>query len=143
MRTIPILLLLISISVHAQPFSADWYKIAGGGGTTTGGVYSVTGTIGQHDATTNSALTGGQFSVTGGFWSMISVVQQPDAPNLLIVPIGPNSVQVRWPATGSFTLQQNGNRATTNWVTSGYTITTASGTNSITITPPTGIFFSA
>jgi hypothetical protein len=39
-------------------------------------------------------------------------------------------------------LQQNANLAATNsWATSGYTITTANGTNSITIAPPSGSLF--
>jgi hypothetical protein len=39
-------------------------------------------------------------------------------------------------------LQQNTNLAQTNgWTTSGYSITTVNGTNSITITPPTGNLF--
>jgi hypothetical protein len=46
-------------------------------------------------------------------------------PNLHIVHNGPNSVVVAWPNTGSSTLQQNSNLATTNWVATGYTITTA------------------
>jgi hypothetical protein len=52
-------------------------------------------------------------------------------------------VQILWPdaATNSYTLQQNSNLATTNWVTSGYTITPANGTNAITLTPPTGSLF--
>ena len=32
-------------STHAQPLSIDWHKIAGDGGTSTGGVYSVSGTM--------------------------------------------------------------------------------------------------
>ena len=128
--------------VHAQSYSIDWYKVAGGGGTSTGGTYIVSGTIGQHDA--SGAMSGGNYSVTGGFWSLINVVQTPGLPNLIIVGNGPNSVKVLWPdpATNSYTLQQNVNLATTNWVTSGFSITNASGTNSITITPPLGnIFF--
>jgi hypothetical protein len=134
-------LIILPASAIAQTYTVDWYKIAGGGGTSTGGTYQVTGTIGQPDA--SGAMTGGQYSVTGGFWSLISVVQMPGVPNLLIVPNGANSVKILWPdpATNSFTLQQNGNLATANWVTSGYAITTASGTNSITITPPTGNLF--
>jgi hypothetical protein len=50
-------------------------------------------------------------------------------------------VLVSWPDTGSYTLQQNSNLAGGSWTTSGYTITTANGTNSITITPPTGNLF--
>jgi len=124
-----------------QNYTIDWYKIAGGGGTSTGGTYQVNGTIGQPDASV--ALTGGNYSLTGGFWSIISVVQSAGVPNLVIVPASPNSVQIRWPATGSYTLLQNSNLATTTgWVPSGYTVATANGTNSVTISPPHGnVFF--
>jgi hypothetical protein len=132
---------LIPALGFAQSYTIDWYKIAGGGGTSTGGTYQVSGTVGQHDA--GDAMTGGNYSLTGGFWSLISVVQMPGVPKLLIVPNGPGRVQILWPdaATNSYTLQQNSNLATTNWVTSGYTITPADGTNAITLTPPTGSLF--
>ena len=32
-------------TLHAQSYSIDWFTIDGGGGTSTGGVYSVSGTI--------------------------------------------------------------------------------------------------
>jgi len=48
----------------AQNYAIDWWTIDGGGGTSTGGVYSVTGTIGQPDAG-STAMTGGAYSVTG------------------------------------------------------------------------------
>ena len=130
------------LPASAQTYSIDWYKIAGGGGTSTGGTYQVSGTIGQPDA--SGAMTGGNYSLTGGFWSLISVVQAPGVPRLIIVPNGANSVKILWPdpATNSFTLQQNNNLvATANWTTTGYAITPANGTNSITITPPVGNLF--
>jgi len=131
--------LLIPTISFAQSYSIDWYKVAGGGGTSTGGVYAVSGTIGQHDA--GGPMTGGNYSLTGGFWALIQVVQTAGLPNLTITHAG-NSVIVSWPDTGSYTLQQNNNvAASANWVTSGYSITTANGTNSITITPPTGNLF--
>jgi len=34
----------------AQSYSIDWYKISGGGGTSTSATYQVTGTIGQPEA---------------------------------------------------------------------------------------------
>jgi len=53
-------------------FSIDWYKIDGGGGTSTGGSFAVSGTIGQPDPNqpdpTIPPLTGGGFSLVGGFW---------------------------------------------------------------------------
>ena len=102
-------------------------------------IYSVTGTIGQPDA--GMAMSGGGFSVTGGFWSLISVVQTAGLPNLTISHNG-NTVSVSWPNTGSYTLQQNANLANSaGWARSGYQITTANGTNSITITSPAGNLF--
>jgi hypothetical protein len=133
------LLSAFSFRASGQSYSIDWYKIAGGGGTSTGGTYSVTGTIGQHDA--GGPMTGGNYSLTGGFWALISVVQTPGFPNLIITFVGPNSVLVSWPNTGSYTLQQNSNLAGGSWTTSGYSITTSNGTNSITVNPPTGNLF--
>ena len=45
--SLSMLLLALQSSAFAQTYSIDWYKVAGGGGTSTGGVYSVSGTIGQ------------------------------------------------------------------------------------------------
>ena len=94
---------------------------------------------GQPDA--GGPMTGGNYSLTGGFWSLIAVVQTPGLPNLTITFVGPNSVVVCWANTGSYTLQQNSNLAGGSWATSGYTITTSNGTNSVTVTPPTGNLF--
>ncbi len=129
-------LLLLALTAHAQSFSIGWYKVAGGGGTSSNGQYSVSGTLGQHDA--GGPMNGGTYSLTGGFWALISVVQTPGQPNLTIKFVGPDSVVVYWPNTGSYLLQQNSNLAPGSWATTGYTITTANGTNSITITSPAG-----
>jgi hypothetical protein len=132
--------LLTPLFGFAQQYSVDWYKVAGGGGNSSGGVYSVSGTIGQPDA--GGSMTGNSYSLTGGFWSLISVVQTGGVPELVIVPNGPNSVQILWPNTGSYTLQQNANLAAVGaWMTSSYSISTANGTNRITITPPAGNLF--
>ena len=138
--TLAALLLWVS-AVPAQNYSIDWYKIAGGGGTSTGSVYSVSGTIGQPDA--SGAMSGGNFSVTGGFWSLIAVVQTSGAP-LLTITLHPqlSTATISWPspATG-FVLQQNPDLATANWTTSGFTVSSNSTTMSITITSPTGNLF--
>ena len=130
--------LLAVVSGVAQQYSVDWYKIAGGG-TSTGGVYSASGTIGQPDA--GSAMSGGIYSATGGFWSLISVVPTPGAPLLTISHAG-NNVIVSWPypSTG-FVLQQNNNLTTTNWAISGFAITTNASINSINIPSPAGNLF--
>ena len=135
-------LLLTAVPAHSQPYTINWYKIAGGGGTSTGGVYSVSGTIGQHDA--GGTMTGGSYSVTGGFWSLIGVVQTPGTP-LLTITLNPplSTVTISWPSSaGSFKVQTNGNLATSNWVDYGGTINSAGGTNSITVSPsPDNLFF--
>jgi hypothetical protein len=130
--------LLLAQKSTAQSYSISWYKIAGGGGTSTGGTYSVSGTIGQHDA--GGTLNGGNYSVTGGFWSLIGVVQTPGVPNLTITHSG-NSVIVSWPDTGAYTLLQNTNLAGGTWTTNSATVSTSNGISSITITPPTGRLF--
>jgi hypothetical protein len=138
--TLAALLLWVS-AVPAQNYSIDWFTIDGGGGTSTGSVYSVSGTIGQPDA--SGAMSGGNFSVTGGFWSLIAVVQTSGAP-LLTITLNPqlSTVTISWPspATG-FVLQQNPDLATANWTTSGFTVSSNSTTMSITITSPTGNLF--
>jgi hypothetical protein len=105
---------IFASSAVAQSYSIDWFTIDGGGGTTTGGVYQVSGTIGQPDA--GGAMTNGQFSVTGGFWSLINVVQTPGAPKLTVTLTTTNTAVVSWqfPSTG-FALEQNPTIATTNW----------------------------
>ncbi|MDR3457652.1 MAG: hypothetical protein P4N60_09415 [Verrucomicrobiae bacterium] len=123
----------------AQSYTIDWYKVAGGGGTSTGGTYTVSGTIGQPDA--SGVMSGGNYAVTGGFWALINVVQTPGLPNLIIVPNGPNSVKILWPNTGSYTLQQNGTLTSPSWTTSGFSMTNGFGTNFVTITPPVGNLF--
>src|ERR1017187_9407108 len=91
-------------TAHAQSYSIDWYKIAGGGGTSTGATYQVTGTIGQPDA--GGAMTGGNYSLTGGFWSLIAVAQTAGAPTLYIgQSVG--TVTVYWQNVTGWSLQQN------------------------------------
>ena len=131
-------LLAITISVRAQSYSIDWYKIVGGGGTSTNGQYSLSGTIGQPDA--SGAMSGGNYSLTGGFWSMISVVQTPGAPALYVSHSG-NTVTVYWQNISGWSLQQNNNLANTGgWSASGGW-TTSNGTNSLIVANPLGNLF--
>ena len=139
-------LLLIIISnwmvpafAFAQSYSIDWHKIAGGGGTGEGGNFTLNGTIGQHDA--GGGATNNQLTVTGGYWSMVNVVQTIGLPNLLIVVSGNGKVEVSWPNTGSYTLEQNTNLGNGAWSTTAFPITTANGTNSISISAPAGNLF--
>ena|SRR2546426_4385756 len=95
---------LCGAAVQAQNYSIDWFTIDGGGGTSTGGVFSVTGTIGQADA---GHMSGGNFSLDGGFWAIIAAVQTPGAPALRMVRTTTNTVVLAWPAPSTgFTLQE-------------------------------------
>ena len=139
-KLILLLALLAPALSQAQNYSIDWYKVAGGGGTSTGTnggtVYALSGTIGQQDA--SSAMTGGNYSLTGGFWSLIALVQN-GGPILTIAHSG-NSAIVAWPypSTGFF-LQTNNNLTTTNWINyTGVIATNIPGSNTATITPPLG-----
>ena len=96
---------LLTGALQAQTYSIDWFTIAGGAGTSTGGVYTLSGTIGQADA---GHMSGGNFSLEGGFWAIIAAVQTPGAPALRVVRTTTNTVVIAWPdpSTG-FSLQQN------------------------------------
>jgi hypothetical protein len=125
--------------VFAQSYSIDWYKISGGGGTSTGSVYSVSGTIGQPDA--SGAMSGGNYSVTGGFWSLYAVVQTPGAPLLTITYSG-NQAIVSWPSPSTgFTLQTNSNLVAGTWVNYGGAIGDNGTIKTQTNSPPKGTLF--
>ena len=119
---------------HAQNYSIDWHTIDGGGGTSTAGVYSVSGTTGQSDA---GMLTGGSYTVAGGFWGIVSAVQTPGAPLLSIARIG-GSVRVFWPkpATG-FVLDQS-LTVTGAWSQVAFPYVTNTTDVSITVPSPVG-----
>ena len=137
MKTIFLLILFVSLArlANAQSYSIDRFTVAGGGGTSTNGQFSVSGTIGQHDA--GGAMTNGQYSVTGGFWSLINVVQTPGAPLLSITHAG-NQAIVSWDSSVTgWTLQTNNNLATGTWGN----YTGAVVTNRVTNSPPTGTLF--
>lgn len=123
-------------TLRAQSYAINWHTIDGGGGTSTGGVYAVSGTIGQPDA--GGPMTGGSYSLSGGFW-MLAAVQTPGAPLLTIFLTSTNTAVVWWasPSTG-WNLQQNTNLITTNWIAPLESITDDGTKKFIIVNPPTG-----
>ena len=124
----------------AQTFAVSPSVIASGGGTSTGGIFSVSGTIGQ-PATGN--LAGGNFVLQGGFWSGAVAVQTPGAPHLNLVRSGGNYV-LTWADTGAgFVLEIATALQTlnTSWNNSGATPTLANGTNTVTLPAQPGKSF--
>lgn len=98
--------LTLGVANAPANFAIDWSTMDGGGGTSSGGQFSVSGTIAQPDA---GYLAGGQFSLAGGFWSGITVVQTPGAPLLAIQPAG-GTVRIYWAApAGGFVLESSTN----------------------------------
>ncbi len=98
------------LPVQAQTLSIDWQTVDAGGGTTTGGEFTLQSTIGQSDA--GLLLYGpagsvfpqsGDFMISGGFWGLFT----EQAPvHLFHGPLGvyqqwwldPPQVLVKWPA---------------------------------------------
>ncbi len=54
-----------AIDAASGPYLLSWWTADGGGDTSTGGSYTLQGTLGQPDAGTMSQ---GQVVLTGGFW---------------------------------------------------------------------------
>jgi hypothetical protein len=136
--TIPLFTLLLSAmlvaGVRAQSYSIDWAAISGGGGSSTGSVYSVSGTIAQPAA--SGAMNGGSYSLTGGFWALYAV---QTAGALLSISITNSAVMVTWSSTtANWILQQTTNLNAVNWEVSSATINTNGTVSFIIVTPPPG-----
>ncbi len=122
--------------LHAQPFAINWYKVSGGGGTSTNAPFTLSGTIGQHDA--GGPMTGTGFSLTGGFWALYAV-QTPGAPRLRIFLTTTNTAVVAWPAPSTgFVLQQNSVIGTVNWSNVLTSPIVVGGENQMIVSPPVG-----
>ena len=136
-RNFLVIAVTLVASVAVGQLTLDWATVDGGGGSSTGGVYSVIGTIGQPDA---GKMSGGNYSIDGGFWGLIAAVQTPGAPLLSIFRTTTNTVAVFWPSPSTgFTLQQNTNGvATVNWSNVATAPTDDGTTKTIIVNPPTG-----
>ncbi|MGC3960619.1 MAG: hypothetical protein QM813_22610 [Verrucomicrobiota bacterium] len=132
MKTILLMLgLVLPLAPFAQQYSIDWHTVDGGGGTSTGGGYAVSGTIGQPDA--GGPITNGQFSVSGGFWVLPTAVPVAGAPSLTILPATPGHASISWnPNPPGFVLQETWSLTTAVWTNS------PSGPTNPIVVPATG-----
>ncbi len=65
-KTILLIMCILRLSLPVfGDYEITWHTIDGGGGTSTGGPYTLTGTIGQPDA---GEMGGGDYQLSGGFW---------------------------------------------------------------------------
>jgi len=70
--------LALAVAVaRSSDYDLTWHTIDGGGGTSAGGAYVLSGTIGQPDA---GVMSGGEFVLSGGFWSGSAEAQAPFCP---------------------------------------------------------------
>jgi hypothetical protein len=84
-RSIGVIAVLVALLVAANTFaqggsgySIGRYTVDNGGGTSTGGNYTLSGSIGQPEAH-NVSATGGSYTLRGGFW-VIPVIGVPITP---------------------------------------------------------------
>jgi hypothetical protein len=90
--------LLLALAAQGQ-YAIDWQTMDGGGGTSTGGVYEISGTIGQPDA--GASQQGGDVALQGGFWALIGVMQTEGAPELRIANNLDGTATLSWTMAGS------------------------------------------
>jgi hypothetical protein len=114
MKTILQTLALVIFTSAAQAqYAIDWFTLDGGGGTSSGGNFTLTGTIGQPDAGT---LNGGNYTLQGGFWPGIVVPATGEAPALFIQ-LAATSLMILWsPTTPGFSLEQSSSLLPGSWV---------------------------
>lgn len=97
--------LVCLLSASFAQYSIPWWRVAGGGGTSTGGPFSITGTIGQFEA--GGPMSFNQFSMSGGFWALPVAVQVAGAPTLNIAKTVPGFAMVWWtPPSTNWVLQE-------------------------------------
>jgi hypothetical protein len=68
-------LLALTVSVAAAQtgggYDLTWRTIDGGGGSASGGSFTLAGTIGQFDA---GVMSGGSYTLSGGFWGSLTAI---------------------------------------------------------------------
>jgi hypothetical protein len=130
-----VFVLLVCNSAIAQ-YSVDWITVDGGGGTTSDGVYEISGTIGQPDA---GIIVVADYVVEGGFWSDLEAVAVPDEPWLTIERVALSSARVSWPAPSTgYVLQECVELRSGQWVNVSVTPQMVNGRNQVVITPLAG-----
>jgi hypothetical protein len=76
-----LLFLTITVVTAQGGFHVLWWTVDGGGGTVSGGPFTLRGTLGQPDA---GILHGDRFTLRGGFWSSLV---PPSTEAILYLPV--------------------------------------------------------
>ncbi len=105
------LLVLLCPYAYAQ-YSVGWWDVSGGGGVSSGGSFSVSGTVGQPDA---GEMSGGNYTIVGGFGSVYPA-SVPVSPILGIELTTTNTIMIYWPSgSAGFSLQESPSLVAPNW----------------------------
>lgn len=122
--------------VVAQDFALKWYALSGGAGACTGGVYCVSGTVGQPAVGSSS---GGTYALEGGYWGVVTAVPMPGAPELKAVRSG-QGVLISWPSTSpGFVLEEAISLPLPNgWGVINQAVIVVGGENTVTIPAVSG-----
>lgn len=128
--------MLTAFRTIAQPFALEPFTIDGGGGTSSGGTYTLSGTIGQPDV---GVLKGGNFALEGGFWAVVSETVVPGSPALTIRVLSNGTVKICWPSSATgFGLQETLNLGLLTWSPSALVPAEDGAMKCVTIAPPAG-----
>ena len=127
----------LAFPLLGQSYNIDWFTIDGGGGSSSGGNYTINGTIGQSDA---GQMSGGHYTLVGGFWGGITLLQTPGAPLLAATAAG-GGVVISWrkPAANYILEQTSALTATaagTTWLQVDFPYQTNATHISITVPAP-------
>ena len=128
-----------TLTVCAQQYAIDWSSLDGGGGTSTGGAYALTGVIGQPDAGRSS---GGTFLLEGGFLSATAGTVPPPPVTIRIALTSSNTVLVAWPAPSTgLALRENPALGTAPWLDVTNVPVVVGNENQVIISPSNGSRF--
>ena len=123
-----------ALIAFSQNYTINRYALSGGGGVSAGGLYSVSGTLGQ---TAAGKTSGASYSLSTGFWGLVRTVQPPGAPRLSLFLTRTNTVMLSWPsASQSFILQENTDGAT--WLNVTQLPVDDGANTSVILNPPVG-----
>jgi len=102
---------MLAATARAQ-YAIDWFTVDGGGASSSGGAYTLTGTIGQPDAAIASGVS---YTLEGGFWSGFASTPTEPVPSLRIQNNGA-SVTLAWPAPSTeFQLEEATTLTAATW----------------------------
>jgi hypothetical protein len=112
--SVTLFFLALTLSLRAQTEITWWTVDAGGGQSSSGGVYAVVATVGQPDA--GRELAGGPYVLQGGYWAAPSSDSMAVPPQLTIRPGVLGTAIISWaPSSPGYVLQHSTSLAPSSW----------------------------